>query len=67
MVLTIEELGALDVALLHFLTFICSSLHVTNGAGEDGGPGLNQQLAEMDAVAGGGTVKRSPVPEDTQQ
>lgn len=62
MVLTIQELGALDVALFHLLTLICGSLHIANGAGKDGRPRLYQQLAEMDAVARGSAVKRSPVP-----
>lgn len=58
--LTIQKLGALDVAFFHFFTLVCCRLHVTNGTGKDGCARLHQQLAEMNAVTGGGAVKRRP-------
>ena len=65
--LTIEELGALGVALLHLFTFISCRLHVAVSHSEHCGPGLHQELAHLNVVAGCSTVKRCPVLEKRQQ
>lgn len=57
---TVQELRALDVALLHLLTLVCSGLDVTDGGGKDSGSTLHQLLAEVDTVARGGTVQWCP-------
>lgn len=62
--LTIEELGALGVAILHLLTFVSSCLHVAVGGGEHGRPGLHQELTDLHVVTGGSTVEGGPAGEE---
>lgn len=57
---TVEELGALDVALLHLLALVRGRFGVADGGGKDGGAALDQLLAQVGAVAGGGAVQRRP-------
>lgn len=58
--LTVKELGALSVALLHFLTLVSSCLHVAVCGGENSCPALHQELTELRVVAGGSAVKGGP-------
>lgn len=58
--LTIKELRALGVALLHLFTFISCCLHVAVSHSEHGCTGLHQELAHLHIVAGCSTVKRGP-------
>lgn len=58
--LTVEELGALGVALLHLLTFVGSRLHVAVCGGEHRRPRLHQELTDLNIVTGGGAVEGSP-------
>lgn len=58
--LTIQELGALGVALLHLLALVSSRLHVAVGHGKHGRPRLHQELAHLHVIAGGCTVQRGP-------
>lgn len=62
--LTIEELGALGVAILHLFTFVSSRLHVAVGGSEHGCSRLHQEFTHLDVVTGGGTVEGSPGEED---
>lgn len=58
---TIEELGTLNVAFLHLLALVRRSLNVADCGGKDGSAALYQLLAEVNTIAGGGTVQRGPV------
>lgn len=58
--LTVEELGAMCVALLHLLAFVRCRFHIADRGGKNGGPGLHQHLAEVDTVAGRSAMQRSP-------
>lgn len=58
--LTIEELRALSVALLHLFTFISSCLHVTVSHRKHGCSRFHQELAHLHIVAGRSAVKRCP-------
>lgn len=60
LLLTIEELRALGVALLHFFTFISSRLHVAVSHREHCSTRLHQELAHLHIIAGCSTVKRCP-------
>ena len=64
--LTVEELGALSVAVLHLLTFVGGSLHVAVCGGEHRRPRLHQELTDLNVVAGGSTVEGSPGDEETK-
>lgn len=57
---TIQELGTLDVALLHLFTLVRGSFNVADGGGKNGGAALHQLFAEVDAVARGSAVQRRP-------
>jgi len=58
--LTVEELGALGVAVLHLLTLVGGRLHVAVRGGEHRRPRLHQELADLDVVTGGGAVEGGP-------
>ena len=58
--LTVEELGALGITLLHLLTLVRGRLQVTVSGGEHGSPGLNQELAHLHVVTGRCTVQGGP-------
>lgn len=58
--LTVEELGALGVAVLHLLALVGGRLHVAVCGGEHRRPRLHQELAELDVVAGRGAVEGGP-------
>lgn len=62
--LTVEELIALGVAVLHLVTFIGSRLHVAVCGGEHRRPRLHQELTDLNIVAGGSTVEGSPADEE---
>lgn len=58
--LTVEELGALGVSLLHLLTLICCRLHVTVGHSKHRCSRLNQELTHLHVITGGRAMQRSP-------
>lgn len=59
--LTIEELRALGIALLHLFTFISCCLHVAVSHSKHCCTRLHQELAHLHIVAGCSTVKRCPM------
>lgn len=61
LLLTIEELGALGVALLHLFTFISRRLHVTVSHSKHCSTRLHQELAHLHIVTRGSTVERCPM------
>lgn len=63
---TIEKLGALRVAFLHFLALVCGSLHVTVGHSKHSCSWLHQELTHLDIVTGGSTMQWGPGKEGTQ-
>lgn len=65
--LTIKELGALGVAILHLLTFVSSCLHVAICGGKHSCPRLYQELTDLDIVTGGSTVEGSPRDEERKK
>lgn len=62
--LTVEELIALGVAVLHLVTFIGSRLHVAVCGGEHRRPRHHQELTDLNIVAEGSTVEGSPADEE---
>jgi len=58
--LTIEELRALGIAILHLFTLVSSCLHVTICSGINSCPRLHQELTDLNVVAGSSTMKGGP-------
>lgn len=65
--LTVEELGALGVAVFHLLTLVGGRLHVAVRGGEHRGPRLHQELADLNIVTGGGAVEGRPGDEERER
>lgn len=58
--LTIEELGALGIAIFHLLALVSSCLQVTICCGKYSCSRLDKELTDLNVVTGGSTVKGCP-------